>query len=170
MKSAGLTLKQARLAQGMSVEDIARITRISRSVIEAIECDDKEKLPADVYVRGFTRNIAVVLGINPAEILQSHQAKETTPPLKADIEKADEQRFSMVFGHGASHHTSLGGVHLAMAVAAITLCLAGWWLVGDQKSEQKTALEIQRSVPAIQEHVDAVTPFTAQGMRADARR
>ena len=59
MKSIGLTLQQAREARGMSIEDVARVTRISQSIIRAIEHDDRAALPADVYVRGFTRTIAL---------------------------------------------------------------------------------------------------------------
>ncbi|MGB0590921.1 MAG: helix-turn-helix domain-containing protein [Myxococcota bacterium] len=170
MKSVGLRLQQAREAQGMSIEDVARITRISRSVIAAIETNDSATLPADVYVRGFSRNIAVVLGLDPAELIQSRSAvePEVIEPLEAS--RREEQRFAMLFGHGPSDVAQFGRAPLIMAMVAIGLFFSAWLLVGDQSTPQETALELENGVPAIQQHVDAVTPFTAQGLRADARR
>ena len=170
MKSAGLILKQAREAQGLSVEDMARVTRISRSIIVAIEHEDTDALPADVYVRGFTRNLAAVLGLDPSEVIQKQA--QVAPPVRtpAQVERADEQRFSMLFGQGINHSVPLGGTHLVMALLAIGMFLAAWFLVGDQAPTQDREHDLQSGVPAIQESVDAVTPFTAQGLRADARR
>ena len=53
---------------------------------------------------------------------------------------------------------------------ALGMFVAAWLLVGSQPSPHATAHDSQDGIPAIQEHVDAVTPFTAQGLRADARR
>ena len=170
MKSIGLTLKEARVAREMSIEDVANITRISRSIIEALEADDKAGLPADVYVRGFTRNIAQVLGLDPQSLVQNRPSPEPEQAPMISESDREGQRFAMLFGVSPSDGPVLGRTHLLMAMIALGMVLSAWMLVGDQSPSQESARELQKGVPAIQEHVDAVTPFTAQGLRADARR
>ena len=57
-QSIGQVLKAARLAQGMSAQDIARQLRLSEKQIEAIEQDDHSKFPNQIFLRGFIRNYA----------------------------------------------------------------------------------------------------------------
>jgi len=168
MKSIGLKLQQARQARGMSIEDVAEVTRISRAIIQAIEQGDQAGLPADVYVRGFTRTIARTVGLDPQTILRSH----TSAPVEtfAPTNQREEDRFAMLFGYGATDRPVLGVAHAFMALVALGLFLAAWLLVGHQPDPHATAQDLKGGVPAIQEHVDAVTPFTAQDLRADARR
>ena len=127
-------------------------------------------MPADVYVRGFTRNIAVVLGLEPSEVLQRQPARDLEIVAETRGEQVDETRFSMLFGQGPQQVAPLGRTQLMMALVAIGMLLSAWFLVEDRSTTQERAHSLQDGVPAIQERVDAVTPFTAQGLRADARR
>lgn len=58
MESIGRYLKGMREAHGMSVEEIARATRIPFSSIEKIEGDHFDDLPGEVFVRGFLKAYA----------------------------------------------------------------------------------------------------------------
>ncbi len=58
MESIGRYLKSNREAHGMSVEEIARATRIPVSAIERIEGDHFDDLPGEVFVRGFLKAYA----------------------------------------------------------------------------------------------------------------
>ncbi|MDP6943048.1 MAG: helix-turn-helix domain-containing protein [Myxococcota bacterium] len=169
MKSIGHTLQKAREARGLSVEDVARVTRISRATIEALEADDRAALPAEVYVRGFTRNIASILGLDPQELLRTHATEQ--PAAMAAAHRRDEDRFAIVLGYGQPDaEPTFALSHVTMALAALGMFLAAWLLVGQRTEPHATALDHHGNVPAIQEHVDAVTPFTAQDLRANARR
>ena len=168
MKSIGLTLQQAREARGMSVEDVAGITRISRSIIEALEADDRAALPAEVYVRGFTRTIASTVGLDPQELLHTHITEQ--PAAMATAQRRDDDRFAIMLGYGQPDEPTFALSHVTMALAALGMFLAAWLLVGQRAEPHATALDHRGNVPAIQEHVDAVTPFTARDLRAAARR
>jgi len=165
MKSIGLRLQQAREDRGMSVEDVASVTRISRTIIEAIEADDRTALPAEVYVRGFTRTIATTVGLNPQDLWRTR-----TPERVVETTSDKQDRFAMLLGYGPRHEPTFGVTHVTMAIAALGMFVAAWLLVGQRSATDTMALDSNRDVPAIQEHVDAVTPFTAQDLRADARR
>ncbi len=63
--SAGSVLASARLRSGLSLQDVATRTRISRSTLEAIENERWSELPGDAYVRGFVRIYAREVGLDP---------------------------------------------------------------------------------------------------------
>ena len=53
--SAGALLRQARVQHNMSVTDLAARTLLRDEVIECLENDDWDALPAMIYVRGYIR-------------------------------------------------------------------------------------------------------------------
>ena len=57
----------------MSVEDIARITRIPQRSLEKLEAGEFDQLPADVFVRGFVRSYASCVGIDADEVTVNRQ-------------------------------------------------------------------------------------------------
>src|SRR2546421_4509449 len=65
MSSAGAYLRQLREARGVSLEEIARITRVNSSYLQALEADDYASLPDRVFTRGFIRAYCQVLGESP---------------------------------------------------------------------------------------------------------
>lgn len=69
MKSAGLLLQSARLAKKLELEDVSRITKIRPAFLQAIEADDYSRLPSGATAKGFIRNYAKFLGLDPQHIL-----------------------------------------------------------------------------------------------------
>ncbi len=65
----GAALAAARVAQGMSQEDVARQLKLSVAQIRAIETDDYAKLPSPVFVRGFIRTYARTVKLDAAKLL-----------------------------------------------------------------------------------------------------
>jgi cytoskeleton protein RodZ len=65
----GQQLREAREARGLSVDDVARGTRIRAAYIRALEEEHFADLPAPVYVRGFLRNYATFLGLDAEELI-----------------------------------------------------------------------------------------------------
>jgi cytoskeleton protein RodZ len=68
--SLGAWLRQAREAKGVDMEQAELATRIRVRYLEAMEGDDRSILPDDVVGRGFLRNYALYLGLNPDEALR----------------------------------------------------------------------------------------------------
>lgn len=65
----GQTLRQAREAQGLGVDDVAARLRLMRRQIDAMETDDFDSLGQPVFARGFVRNYARLLGLAPEPLL-----------------------------------------------------------------------------------------------------
>lgn len=65
----GQALRQAREAQGISLDDAAVRLRLMHRQIEAMEADDFPSLGQPVFARGFVRNYARLLGLDPEPLL-----------------------------------------------------------------------------------------------------
>lgn len=68
--SIGHILRNARIAKGMSIEDVSRKLRLSFQQIEVIERENFEKLPGRTFLRGFIRNYANLVELDSAPLLQ----------------------------------------------------------------------------------------------------
>jgi len=58
MNEVSWILRQARIDHGLSLEDVAQKTYIKLDYLEAIEEADLKRLPADVHVSGYIRQVA----------------------------------------------------------------------------------------------------------------
>lgn len=80
-ESSGSKLARAREAQDMSVADVARALRLGVKQVEALEANDYDKLPGRTFVRGFVRNYARLVSLDPdrlvAEYFPVQQEAET---------------------------------------------------------------------------------------------
>ena len=70
VQSIGHILRKARIAKGMSIEDVSRQLRLSVQQIEVIEKEDFDKLPGRTFLRGFIRNYANLVQLDPVPLLQ----------------------------------------------------------------------------------------------------
>ena len=69
MKTAGQILQATRIHKRFDLDEVARITKIRPNFIQNIESDDYPSLPSGTVARGFIRNYAEFLGLNPEYIL-----------------------------------------------------------------------------------------------------
>ncbi len=72
-ESFGEYLKREREMRGITLEEIAEITKISKSNLEAIEGDDYKRLPPPIYVQGFLKAYASHLGLDSNDVLLRYQ-------------------------------------------------------------------------------------------------
>ena len=73
-KSVGEMLREAREQRQLSAADVARHLRFSLRQVEALEANDFAALPGETIVRGFIRNYARLLQIDPAPLLAAYEA------------------------------------------------------------------------------------------------
>ncbi len=72
MESLGEHLKRERELRGVTIEEIAHITRISTRFLNAIEDNNYGSLP-DVFVKGFLRAYSKCVGLDPNEIISIYE-------------------------------------------------------------------------------------------------
>ncbi|EKX62152.1 helix-turn-helix domain-containing protein [Streptomyces ipomoeae] len=70
--SIGRALQQARIAAGLTVDDVSNATRVRIAIVHAIEQDDFAPCGGDVYARGHIRSLARAVRIDPAPLLAQY--------------------------------------------------------------------------------------------------
>jgi cytoskeleton protein RodZ len=70
--SAGQWLAQVRKEHNLTVADVSARLRLAPRQIEAIEADDYRRLPGRTIVRGFVRNYARLLQLDPAQVVAAY--------------------------------------------------------------------------------------------------
>jgi len=77
LRELGEYLKRERELRQISLSKIADETKIPFRYLEAIERGDVEKLPGEVYLKGFLRSYALELGLDDHDVLERYrQLKE----------------------------------------------------------------------------------------------
>jgi cytoskeletal protein RodZ len=100
MDTVGRFLRQQRLARGMSLEEVARTTRVPISSVERIEADQFDELPGEVFVRGFLKSYARAVGVPADDVLARYTASRrvawVTPlPLSSPTRPPRGRRFGI---------------------------------------------------------------------------
>ena len=67
----GAALQEERRRQSLSLTDVARQLKLAPRQVEALERDDFAALPGPVFVRGFLRNYARLLGLDPEPMVRT---------------------------------------------------------------------------------------------------
>src|SRR5256885_877009 len=80
MSSVGTYLRELRQRRGVSLEEIARTTRVAQRYLESIEADTFDTLPSPVFTRGFIRAYCQALSEPPDEALAAYERREPDAP------------------------------------------------------------------------------------------
>lgn len=70
----GGVLKEKRLAQGVTLERVAADLKIKTSLLKALEEEDFNVFPADVYTMGYLRSYALYLGLAPEPLIEEFKS------------------------------------------------------------------------------------------------
>ena len=114
----GAYLREAREEANMTVEKVATALLLNTAIVEALEADAYDRMPAPTFVRGYLRGYARVLGLPSGPVLEMYNRQGfEPPPLTSDVTESKQA------------HTSDAVVRLAtFAVAAVlVLLVALWW-------------------------------------------
>ncbi|MFC4035116.1 helix-turn-helix domain-containing protein [Streptomyces polygonati] len=93
--SVGRALAQARVAAGLSIDEVSTTTRIRVPIVQGIEQDDFSRCGGDVYARGHIRSIARAVGLDPEPLVDQYVAEhgtETAPAPVAPLYEAERIR------------------------------------------------------------------------------
>lgn len=87
MQTVGQILKEEREAKFYTLEEVEKAIKIRRELLIALESDNYKKLPPPTFVRGFIKNYAFFLGLDPEKILAVYRrgfAEEKNKPYIMD--------------------------------------------------------------------------------------
>ena len=122
----GATLKEARRRRGASVADIAETLHLHERVVEALEEGRSEHLPARVYVRGYVRAYARLLGLDEDDISDRFEAAMPKPATPSGGAPPSAFLLRPTLADRAQRHLGvLFGVIVVIVLVGAALAL--WW-------------------------------------------
>ncbi len=96
--TVGECLKRKREELGISIKDLGDKLRIKVDYLEDLEENNYEKLPPDVYVKGFIKSYSELVGFNPEkmiELFKKEKEIENKVESRNKKEKKYEKRFAI---------------------------------------------------------------------------
>ena len=109
----GIKMKRLREERGVSLRRIADVTRISVSVLEALERSDISRLPGGIYSRALVRSYALEIGLDPEETIRDFLSQFPHDSVTAGSPHAPD------LGHAPRAGRSVAIVAILVVIGAI---------------------------------------------------
>lgn len=166
MKEIGDKLKEARQAQGYTLDDLQQMTKIQKRYLIAVEEGNLEVLPGNFYARAFIKQYADSVGLNGEDLIKEHmdtlpKVSETT--YSKSMENKQTRSKSKSSGFLATIQDSLPTILIVLLVIAIIFAIymavrvgggngdSDSFIQGDDSSE---VVEVENSEEDTDEDVD----------------
>jgi len=129
----GSMLRSSRRGQDLSVREMAEKLHLSQDLVRALEADDFDALPADVFTQGYLRKYARLLEEPLEPILEAYQSVKPS---------ADTGKLKFTSGHKHVDMSSNHGLVRMMTwsiVIGLLVLMAFWWqgYLGDKSEALK---------------------------------
>ncbi|MCJ8499976.1 helix-turn-helix domain-containing protein [Desulfatitalea alkaliphila] len=133
----GQYLQSRRRAEGISLEEVARRTKVSMTCLRQIESEDWANLPSPTFVKGFVKAYADAVGADPGEALDRYAAY-------CAVQQELSAPQPPVTG-------STGfGKRLALALVLLVLLIGGTILIMQRISTEAEPVNAEDALPAAQ--------------------
>lgn len=129
MAELGRWLRDAREAKNLSLDGVEKEIRIRSHYLQALEEEAFDRLPGEVCARGFLRNYALFLGLDPEEAIARYRALvpaseeelSTSGPAKLAMEEYVEVPLD------TQPHRRRPVLIAGILLLVLALLGAGWW-------------------------------------------
>ena len=122
----GEVLAAERERQNLSRSDIAQRLRMSVSQVEALELGDYTRLPRGTFLRGFVRNYARVVGVEPETVLRALSEDGPRHSRPGIVVASQNIRFDPIGQSLSSPYVKAAGY--ATVAVVIAFAVMYWWL------------------------------------------
>jgi cytoskeleton protein RodZ len=158
----GQKLRAERESRGLSLDHVSRTTRIGTSLLEALERDDFDALPGDVFVRGHIRAYAACLHADPDLVVQSYDLERQrrrveSPAAEGPAEAAVDEAARALFEEKDTKRRRGGPALLAVGGTVSVLAVLGALWVATSGTPESTprASATKATPPAASERARA---------------
>ena len=173
----GATLRHARMRKRLTLEQLARTTKISVPTLNALENNDVNRLPASVYTRGFLRTYAREVGLDPEQTVDDY-LEQFDVPVSGAV-GTTHQRDRAVATHAspteAAHATRRTAIAqalppFALVAAVIVFGIAAYFMFarGDDAADTTQAAREAAPEAVNTSSAPAPDPARAANVAADA--
>ena len=158
----GARLRAAREERGWSINDVGGRLRLTARQIGAIEAEDFAGLGQPVFARGFVRNYARLVGLDPDELLE-----QMTRVKASRVQEMGSLPFTPSREFWKSPW-ALGGMAAMILLIAVPSGLY-WWLNGDEEAKSAPAVGMAAPPPHAPVSQPAVPATPAESQPAPAQ-
>ena len=124
--SLGQLFADERERQGLSRTEIAQRLHMSAWQIEALESGDYARLPQGTFLRGFVRNYAKIVGLQPDAMLDHLAEAAPSGPAPRIVVPSQNIRFDPIGDRLANPYVK--AAMLAVVALAMGFAVMYWWL------------------------------------------
>ena len=130
----GNRLKEARLAKGLSLDDLQQITKIQKRYLVGIEEGNYSSMPGKFYVRAFIKQYAEAVNLEPEELFEEFKSEIPTI-LNDDIPEqlSRVKTRKSISGNGSKLVDLLP--KLLITVFIIGIFVFAWWFIAQKSAE-----------------------------------
>lgn len=133
--SPGRRLRVQRQARGLTVEAVATRLHLKPEVVVALEDDRFDAIPGRVFVTGYLRNYARLVGLDPVAVIDAYQSLAVEPATAGSPHPVARPRSaSPPRPESAGLRTLVGTVSVALVIALLAM-IALWWHDGERLDE-----------------------------------
>ncbi|NLY54145.1 MAG: helix-turn-helix domain-containing protein [Firmicutes bacterium] len=160
MSQLGGLLRQRREEQGLSLEDLQARTKIRKKYLAAIEAGDFDVIPGEVYLRGFIRNVASELGIDPEEAMRAYYNDIAEP--QTDIAEPEAEKTKTEISQvrkeypprRASKKRSFSWLGISLVLLIIGIVAVYMWSQFGKQPDPNSGLPAPVEDPVVEEPVE----------------
>lgn len=155
MQTVGEILRAERVKKSLSIKDVESAISIRALYLNAIEEGNYSIIPGEVYLKGFIRNYATFLGLNPQEIMEIYrQNKGQVSEIVPTVSQSEAVEVSPAPNGGLTKWL-VTAIVAAGVVAGVT-----WWSSGGSQKPASPPLGTQQSGSAAQQQPLQTNPPT----------
>ncbi len=130
----GEILKKRREELGRDLREISNNLRIRYDYLKALEDGDLEKLPAEVYIKGYIQEYAKILNMDPETLINTYTL-QSAPSLQENNNVPEEK--------GVYKNRFKKGYVLIPSILIVLIIIAFFQLLPPQKKFESTAPAVQ---------------------------
>ena len=155
METLGEYLKNRRLSRDITLEEVAKVTKIRKAILKAIEDNSHDLLPHRVFTQGFIKIYASYLELDESEVLKRYQDDLEGTQINGAKGESESQK---------PPKKVLFATKNLVLVAVFVLALAFWFFVLPQGEKEVFVPKSsqQKSVSKPAESFPVVSPITSE--------
>lgn len=131
----GERLQAARIQQGLSLDDVANRMHLSVNILESIEDNDFDEITAPIFVKGYLRAYARIVGLDEDEMIQLYldYYSGEDPPITSTSNTVPELSVTDARIKWTTY----------LVIVVLGALLAAWWWNKEQDQEGLISLEAE---------------------------
>lgn len=124
-QSVGEALKAARESRGLQVLEVAQTLKLGQRQVDALERNDWTALPGHTFIRGFVRNYARLLNLDPLPLMGLLDQALQKPVDTLDVPASAPTEMPSATSRGRDRIVVISGLALVLIALALYLWLPG---------------------------------------------